>query len=118
MAQIDWTTITASLISPDIERGPLAAVAPPAGGGTFSYGFNSTTDVSGASGLYINLANFIPAADNGRITGAVQRGPGTEDTGISPGIFIGLSGTTVSDTGYILGLSDAEPARIILRMCL
>jgi hypothetical protein len=115
MAQFDWFNITSSLVSPDIERGATPAVTPPNGGGTFTYGLNSTVDVLGASGLYINLANFIPASDNGQITGAVQRGIQGNTTGAAPGLFMGLTGTTITDTGYILGLSDAEPARIILR---
>ena len=54
-------------------------------------------------------------ARGGRIVGAVQRAPSGGATGFSPMLFIALQGTMTEDTGYILGLSDSSPHRIILR---
>lgn len=115
MAQADWTELTGSLSAASLARGVTAGVVPPAGGGAIVYGFNSLAGVTGSAGLYVDLADFNPTASGASITAAIQRGTGSGTTGFSPLIFVCGQGNAVTDTGYLLGLSDAEPARLVLR---
>ncbi len=115
MAEADWTVLTDSQATADIDRGVTAGVSKPNGGGTFVHGFNSLTVVTGGSGLFTNQTNFAPMAKGGRIQGAMKRHPGGGKTGFAPFLYIGLQGPSVNDLGYMLGLSDADPAKYILR---
>lgn len=115
MAAGDWTELTGGLSSSEIVSGATAGITPPSGGGSFVYGFNSLGAVSGSRGIYTNLVDFAPMAKGGRITGAIQRGVSAGNTSFAPMLFIGLQGPDVSDEGYLLGLSDADPSHIILR---
>lgn len=113
MAESDWDLLDNSVSDVSIARGVTAGITP--AGGTFAYGFNTLTSVVGSVGLKVNAVDFDPMAKGGQITGAVQRGAGPADTGFVPMLFLCLGGTDVTDQGYLLGLSNAEPARIILR---
>jgi hypothetical protein len=62
-----------------------------------------------------NQANFAPMAKGGSIRGVLQRGPGGGPTGFSPFLFLCCRGNSVNDTAYLLGLSDDDPHRIVLR---
>lgn len=54
-------------------------------------------------------------AKGGSIRGVVQRGPGGGPTGFSPFLFLCCQGNSVNDSAYLLGLSDDDPHRIVLR---
>lgn len=119
MAQLDWTELTNSLSTGSVDRGVTAGVAKPNGGGNFVYGFNSLSVVEGAVGLFVNQTNFAPiegpaSRGGGSIRGVIKRAPSGGNTDFAPFLFIGLQGTDVSDSGYLLGLSDAEPSHLSL----
>lgn len=115
MASADWTDLDDSLSSGSIVRGVTGGFAPPSGGGSFIYGFNSLDTAPGAAGLFCNLVDFSPAAKGGQITGALKRAPSGGRTGFTPLLFLGLGGHSVNDLGYLLGLVDGDPSRIALR---
>lgn len=116
MAQADWTELDDSIDSPIIRRASTSGVTPPNGGGNFTYAWNTTTaGFSGAHGLYANAVNFAPMSAGGVISGALRRLPSGGATGFAPMLFIGLQGNSVNDSGYLLGLSDDDPSRIVLR---
>ena len=114
MAEADWTELTNSNLITEVDRGVTAGLTPPNGGGSFIYGFNSLVATAGAAGLFTNQANFAPMTKGGRISGAIKRGVSGGPTSFSPMLFIGLQGPDVSDSGYLLGLSDADPHHISL----
>jgi len=70
---------------------------------------------TGAVALFANLANFAPMAKGGSIRGVLQRGPGGGPTGFSPFLFLCCQGNSINDSAYLLGLSDDDPHRIVLR---
>lgn len=115
MASSDWTELTGSITSGSLARGVTYGIARPNGGGSFCYGFNSRDVTVGAAGLFCNLAGFAPMGKGGRVTGAIQRGVSGGVTNFSPLLFMTLQGATTSDNGYLLGLSDEDPHRIVLR---
>lgn len=115
MAEADWTILNDSLSAGSVARGVTAGFTPPNGGGSFVFGFNSLDTSIGAVGYFVNLVNFAPMAKGGRITGAIKRAASGGPTGFSAFLFIGLQGPSVNDEGYLLGLSDDDPSRIVLR---
>ena len=115
MAQTDWTYLNDGLDIAAVDRGVTAGVARPPGGGSFLFAFNSLSAVTGAVGLFANLSSFAPMAKGGSIRGAIQRGPGGGPTGFSPFFFLCCQGNSVNDSAYMLGLSDDDPHRIVLR---
>lgn len=115
MAEADWTILDDSLSAGSVTRGVTAGFSPPNGGGSFVYGFNSLDTSIGAVGLFVNLVDFAPMSKGGRVTGCVKRAPSGGPLGFSAFFFLGLQGTSVNDSGYLLGLSDADPSRIVLR---
>lgn len=115
MASIDWTFLNDGLDTASVARGVTAGIPRPPGGGAFVYGFNSLTVERGAVALFANQATFAPMAKGASIRGCVQRGPGGGPTGFSPFLFLCGQGTSVNDNAYLLGLSDDDPHRIVLR---
>jgi hypothetical protein len=115
MAATDWTFLNDGLDAASVARGVTAGIARPPGGGSFVYGFNSLGVAKGAVALFANQANFAPMAKGGSIRGCVQRGPGGGATGFGPFLFLCGQGTSVNDNAYLLGLSDDDPHRIVLR---
>ena len=115
MAEADWTYLNDGLDIATVDRGVTAGIARPPGGGSFLYAFNSLAAVEGAVGLFANLASFAPMAKGGSIRGVVQRGPGGGPTGFSPFLFLCCQGNSVNDSAYLLGLSDDDPHRVVLR---
>lgn len=115
MASADWQEATDGLDASTVDRGVTNGIARPNGGGAFVYGFNSLANTPGAVALYATQANFAPMAKGGRITAAIQRGISGGPLNFSPFIFLGLGGTSVNDVGYMLGLQDDDPHRIVLR---
>jgi len=115
MSEADWTELNDSLGSGSIKRGVSAGFTPPNGGGSFVYGFHSLDTSIGGVGSFVNLVDFAPMAKGGRITGAIKRAASGGPLGFSAFLFIGLQGPSINDEGYMLGLSDADPSRIVLR---
>lgn len=117
MAEADWTVCSSSISTASLDRGVTQGIARPNGGGSFVYGFNSLAVVAGATALFANQTNFAPTPANkgGSVRGAVKRGLSGGQVGFSPFLFIGLQGPDISDQGYLLGLSDAEPHAIVMR---
>lgn len=115
MAEADWTYLNDGLDIATVDRGVTAGIARPPGGGSFLFAFNSLAAVQGAVGLFCNLVDFAPMAKGASIRGCVQRGPGGGPTGFSPFMFLSCQGNSVNDTAYLLGLSDDDPHRVVLR---
>jgi len=115
MAEADFQVLLGSLSTSSVARGVTAGVSKPNGGGSFVYGFNSLAIVDGAAALACGLTNFYPTLSGGSIRGALMRGAGGGNTDFAPFLFIGLNGNNVSNSGYLLGLGDADPYHIILR---
>ncbi len=115
MSETDWSYLNGGLDIAAVDRGVTAGIARPPGGGSFLFAFNSLAAVTGAVGLFANLANFAPMAKGGSIRGAVQRGAGGGPIGFSPFLFLCCQGNSVNDSAYMLGLSDDDPHRVVLR---
>lgn len=115
MSQTDWSYLTNGLDMATVDRGVTAGIPRPPGGGGFLFAFNSLSAVTGAVALFANLEGFAPMAKGGSIRGVVQRGPGGGSTGFSPFLFLCCQGNSVNDSAYLLGLSDDDPHRIVLR---
>lgn len=115
MAESDWTFMEDGLADANVVRGVTGGLPTAPGGGQFLYGFNSLSEARGAVALRVNGANFHPLEKGGSIRGCVKRGEGPGATGFSPFLFLGAQGKSVNDTAYLLGLSDEEPSRIVLR---
>jgi len=110
----DWTELGGGLTAETIRRGITSGIARPNGGGSFIFGFHSAASTLGAVGFYTNQANFAPVDTGygGSVRGCIQRSMGTS---FSPFLFISLENTAVTDGGYLLGLQDCSPSRIVLR---
>lgn len=115
MANSDWDFMQHGLEAANVLRGVTGGLSTPPGGGQFLYGFNSKTAVRGAVALYAKQDEFAPMAKGGSIAACIKRGEGPGATGFSPFLFLGCQGKSVNDTAYLLGLSDEEPSRIVLR---
>jgi len=115
MASADWTFLNDGLDIATMDRGVTSGVARPPGGGSFLYAFNSLVAVEGTVALFANLQDFAPMSKGGSIRGCVQRGLGGGSTGFSPFLYLCCQGNSVNDQAYLLGLSDDEPHRVVLR---
>lgn len=117
MAETDWDFMQQGLEIANVVRGVTGGLPTPPGGGQFLYGFNSLTAARGAVALHYDGADaaFKPLQKGGSIRGCIKRGEGPGATGFSPFLFLGAQGKSVNDTAYLLGLSDEEPSRIVLR---
>ena len=115
MASTDWSYLNDGLDIAAVDRGVTSGIARPPGGGSFLFAFNSLAAVQGAIALFANLVDFAPMAKGGSIRGCIQRGPSGGPTGFSPFFFLCCQGNSVNDTAYLLGLSDDDPHRIVLR---
>jgi len=115
MSETDWTELTDGLDINVVDRGVTNGIARPPGGGSFLFGFNSLSTSAGAVGFFTNQASFAPMAKGGSIRGVVQRGLSGGPTGFSPFLFLGAQGPSVNDLAYLLGLSDDDPHKIILK---
>jgi len=123
MAETDWTELSGSLAQAVIVRGATTGDDKPNGGGNFVFGFNSLAIDEGAAGLYVNKDKFNPlkndalAPTGGSIRGAIKRrtSGGTPQINFAPMFFINLQGNATNETGYLLGLEDSDPHRIVLR---
>lgn len=116
MASTDFTEFTDTLDSNSVRRGVTGGATPPNGGGTFVFGMRSLLVVNGAVGFFTNQANFAPTPVNkgGSVRGALQRGVSAGATGFQPFLAIGAQGASINLEGYLLGLTDDDPHRIVL----
>lgn len=122
MGQADWTELGSSLSTATVKRGVGPLIAPPNGGGDNTFVFNSIATAIGAVGFYCNLSGFSPSnpgttpIGGGAIAGAMKRVSSPSNTGFSPFLFICAEGgpPSVNDNAYMVGLSDADPYRIML----
>jgi hypothetical protein len=115
LASTDWTYLTDGLDINMVDRGVTAGVSAPSGGGHFIFGFNSLLVTQGAVGLFVNQPSFAPMPKGGSIRGVVQRGPSGGATGFSPFLFLCARGPSIRDSAYMLGLSDEDPHRVVLK---
>lgn len=115
MAQVDWSPLTGSLDINTVDQGVTSGIARPNGGGAFIYGFNSLAEVIGAAGQYVDLADFNPTAKGASIRAAIKRGAGGAAVDFSPFLFVGAQGNSVNDQGYLIGLSNEDPHKILVR---
>lgn len=115
MASADWTLISDALSTGSVDRGVTAGVPKPLGGGVFAYGMASQVTTPGVVALFANQVGFTPFAKGVSVRGCVQRYLSGGPTGFAPFLFGLLTGQTSGDTAYMLGLSDNDPHRIILR---
>lgn len=116
MAQSNYAEIADAASAASIPRGATtSAVVPmPSGGGNFVFAAHSIDTSPGAVALYHSGSSFVPTPKAGDITGAVRKG-GAGGSGFSAYIFVNLGGPNSTDTAYILGLSNTEPAHLELR---
>lgn len=117
MGESNWTGLTNDLNLASVDRGVTTGAPRPPGGGSFLFGFNSLVVTQGAAGYFCNVANFAPTNANkgGSIRGAVKRAPSAGLINFAPMLFLLGQGTSVNDSGYLLGLQDDNPHRIALR---
>jgi hypothetical protein len=115
VASADWGVLANALSIGVVDRGVTAGIAPPTGGGSFVYGFNSLANTAGSVGLYAAQVNFAPMAKGGSIRAAIKRGQSGGPTNFAPFLFLGLQAADVTAQGYLLGLSDEDPHHIVLR---
>lgn len=115
MGESEWSYLNNGLDVATVDRGVTAGIPRPPGGGNFLFAFNSLAPVEGAVALFANQVNFAPMQKGGSIRGCVQRGPSGGPTGFSPFLYLCGQGTSVNDQAYLLGLSDDDPHRIVLR---
>lgn len=113
MAQADWTQLTSSLLQATVDRGVTNGQTPPAGGGSWVYGWNSLQPDEGGHGLYYSAdVNFAPMVKGGSIRGAMRR---VLQTGAAPMFFLALQSTAIGGAGYCIGLAhDENPARLVI----
>ncbi|MCP4568971.1 MAG: hypothetical protein GY841_15455 [FCB group bacterium] len=113
MSATDWAELDDSLAG--VHASETNGLGVPNGGGSQIFAFNSfDANQIGAAGRRCTIDDFVPMASGGRISGCVARLPSGANTGFSPLLFMSLSGTSVNDNAYILGLEDADPYRIVL----
>jgi hypothetical protein len=116
MASSDFILLTDGIDANTLLRGVTAGVTPPPGGGTNVYAWNMAVEgITGAAGFKYTALDFDPMLNGGRISGALTRLPSAGTTGFAPLIYMSLQGSSVNDTGYLLGLQDGDPSNIVLR---
>jgi hypothetical protein len=116
MAESNHTALDLGLDSASVKKGVIYGVIPrPNGGGNFVHGFNSRVTTSGVAGYFVNNVNFAPAGEGASIRSCIQRGISGGPLNFAPFIFASAQGNSVADSGYIIGLEDADPHRIVFR---
>jgi len=112
MAQADWQGLLDNAATNKVDHGVTAGTTKPSGGGLHVYAFRSLEAASNIVALHAGQVNFNPMLSGGSVRAALRRDVGR---GYSPFIFMCLQGTGKADGAYMLGLSDADPYRIVLR---
>lgn len=116
MGQSDFSAVSDITSNSSIAREAVTAavVPPPTGAGSFTFAAHSLVNAAGIAAFYSGLTDFSPMVSGGDVTGAVWKG-GAGGNACSAFIFTCLNGQASTNSAYILGLSDSEPAHIILR---
>jgi hypothetical protein len=124
MGQQDWSDLEGALSDATLKRGVTAEISGPNGTNGFVFGYNSLDSTStGAHGKFVDLPGFTPTGSDlaspdggGIIRGAVRRVNSPNNTGWTPMLFFCCQGgpPNVNDVTYMLGLSDADPYKIVL----
>lgn len=116
MAEIDWQPATGSASTSAIAWTAGRVVTPPNGGGLNTLAFNALQSNPGVAIWYINLSAFIPAGAGGVFSAVLRRFTGgSGGNGWSSFIWLCGQGTNIGDSGYLLGLTDGNPGRIVMR---
>ncbi len=115
MAETDWTEMQGTLDVNNVSRGVSNGIPRPPGGGNFAFGFNSRTTAAGAVGFFYNRVGFAPMPKGMSMTGVMQRAISGGPVGFSPFFMVGLQDIDVTDSAYLLGLSDEDPHRIVVK---
>jgi len=116
MAQADWERLTLNTIDEsDISQGIStdASFSPPHGSTCF--GFHVLSPVTGVAGYVTSLADYGPITNSkgGTVIACMRKY--VKNRGYAPVIFF-VNGKDVSSAkGYILGLSEGYPYKIVLR---
>ena len=119
MARSDWAVMNGSLDGATwggatvLRDATFGGVTPP-GGSPAVFAFNSIESVIGSVGVMSQLTGFAPTTSGAEIQACFQKGVSGGSNGFSTFLFLCSTGSNVSDTAYLLGLEDAEPARIVL----
>ena len=117
MAQSDFTVLTASLSTTVCKRGPSTIFGAAPGGTPDTHIFSTVSDVTGAAGLFysrVSEPDFNPVVAGATVEGVLYRDSST-GLGCSTFLFAGAQGTAITDSAYLIGLADADPAPIIIR---
>jgi len=115
MSETNWNTLSSGLDAATVARGVSAGFTEPNGGGDYIFGFNSLDDSVGAVGLYCNESGgFNPMVSGCSVRGAIKRATSAGPLDYSCFLFGAIQGTTVNDSCYMLGLSNADPYKITL----
>lgn len=118
MGSADWATLNDGLDDNTLKRAVTQGVfTPPNGGGLNVRGLRSLLATQGAAAFYTNLANFNPTAANkgASVRGAMQRAVSSGLTDFAPFMFANGQSNSVNGSAYMIGLSDDNPSRIVLR---
>lgn len=116
MASTDYTFVDDAISAASIVRGVVTSAVIPMvnGGSSFAYAAHSLANSPGVVALYFNGASFVPTAKGADLSAAIYKG-GAGGSLFSAYIFVCLNGTSSTNSAYILGLSDTEPAHLELR---
>lgn len=116
MAEIDWNPSTGSAPTSSIAWTVGRVVTPPSGGGLNTLAVNALVANPGAMIWHINLPSFIPTDAGGIIQAVMRRFTGgSGGNGWSSWIWFCGQGTNIGDQAYLLGLTEGNPGRIVLR---
>lgn len=116
MAEVEFTPQTGSATTSAIAWTAGRVVAPPNGGGLNTLAFNALVANPGVVAWRVNLASFIPTNAGGVVRAAMRRFTGgSGGNGWSCFIWICGQGTALGDEAYMLGLTEGNPGRIVLR---
>lgn len=134
MASTDWSflatggsitaletsvTTASSSGNGNVRVGVTTGLGVPNGGGNFVLVQKSLTTATGCVCLYANpsgQSGYAPVATakGMSIRGAMKR-HNSKTINYAPFLFFGWQATNLGSTGYILGLSDSEPSKLVLR---
>lgn len=115
MGSADFAYLTGSLSQSAVSVKVTTGTTKPSGGGDFARVAHSLDNVVGAVGSYVTQVGFSPMLKGCDISCAMVRLPSGGTTGWSCFTFNSLTGNSVNDHCYMLGLSDSDPSFITLR---
>lgn len=115
MGASDWTTCTNSLATSSVARNPTSGTPRPPGAGQYLFAMHSRIVQTGAVGLFVNQVGFAPMPFGGIIHGMLTKLVSGGGTNFGAAFFFSAAGPDVSDVAYILALSEAEPAHLLLK---